>query len=179
MDHTLTRIVFSNQHHQITKRVLNSNMATIGERIQRARLARQMSGEELALAVGYKQQSAISNLENRGTGTGGNKLPNIARVLRVPLTWLIEGPDEGEIPFSEPLLGNITAMGGTRVSERAPSGYSMDASQLEAIELFKQLRTQQRLQAINYMRELLSGTAPGTNQIDVGESDSVPHSKAA
>lgn len=72
---------------------------TVGERIRQARQARKWSGEHLAQLVGYKQQSAIGNLENRATGQGGNKLPAIAAALKVPLTWLLEGPDSDVIPF--------------------------------------------------------------------------------
>lgn len=138
-----------------------------------------MSGEQLAHKAGYKQQSAISNLENRGGGTGGKKLPEIARILCVPLTWLIEGPDDGEIPFTQPLSSIPNANHSTIANDLPPGGYSVDASLLEAVELFKRLHTEQRLRAIHYMRELLSGADSGTKQTDLGESDSVPHAKAA
>lgn len=52
-----------------------------------------MSGEELALKVGYKTQSGISNLENRAVSNGGGKLPKIAEVLDVAIAWLLQGPD--------------------------------------------------------------------------------------
>jgi transcriptional regulator with XRE-family HTH domain len=168
-----------NQHHNATNRVLNQHMATIGDRIRRARLARNMTGEELATAVGYKNQSAIGNLENRAGGTGGQKLPDIARALRVPLTWLAEGPDDGDIPFLEPLSTSSTVRHTTLASEPASAPYTVDASVDEAVTLFTRLRTEQRLKAISYMHELLSRAGPGTNQIGVGESDSVPHDKAA
>lgn len=74
-------------------------MKTIGERIRQAREAKGWSGEKLAKAVGYKKQSAISNLENRATGNGGNKLAVIADKLCVPVEWLIQGPDSDNTPF--------------------------------------------------------------------------------
>jgi len=138
-----------------------------------------MSGAQLAIAVGYKNQSSIGNLENTGKGVGGKKLPEIARALRVPLAWLAEGPDGEEIPFTEPLIPGTVATHSTLASDLAAGGYSVDASLMEAVELFKQLRTEQRLKTINYMREILTGTDTGTNQTNVGESDSVPHVKAA
>lgn len=49
--------------------------------------------------VGYKTQSGISNLENRATGTGGNKIVAIAACLRVPVEWLLNGPDSTDVPF--------------------------------------------------------------------------------
>lgn len=170
-----------NQHHADTFRVSNAAMSTIGERIKRARLAQNMSGEELAVGVGYKNQSAIGNLENRGGGTGGKKLPDIARKLRVPLQWLIEGPDDGEIPFLEPIATGAQPEYSTQAndSKNPATSYVIDASVLEAVELFKALKTEQRLKAINYMRELLSAPGSGTHQGRVGESDSVPHDKAA
>lgn len=74
---------------------------TIGERIRQAREARRMSGEALALAVGYKNQSAIGNLENRKDAGGGRKLIKIAEVLQVPVEWLLRGPDTEEVPLRQ------------------------------------------------------------------------------
>lgn len=74
-------------------------MKTIGERIRQAREAHKMSGEALAKKVGYKNQSAIGNLENRAGGTGGSKLGSIADALNVPVEWLLRGPDNDNIPF--------------------------------------------------------------------------------
>ena len=75
------------------------SVKTIGERIKQARLARGMSGEDLARAVGYSHQSAISNLEARATGTGGRSLGRIASVLGVQEAWLRYGPDSEVTPF--------------------------------------------------------------------------------
>ena len=74
-------------------------MKTIGERIQQARLAKRWSADELAKKVGYKTQSGISNLENKATGSGGNKISDIARVLSVSVDWLLSGPDCENVPF--------------------------------------------------------------------------------
>ena len=64
-------------------------MKTIGERIQQARLAKGWSAGYLAKKVGYKTQSGISNLENKATGSGGNKIGKIAAALDVTLDWLM------------------------------------------------------------------------------------------
>jgi transcriptional regulator with XRE-family HTH domain len=156
-------------------------MNTIGDRIRKARQARGLSGEELALAVGYKQQSAIGNLENRSGGTGGKKLPDIARVLRVPISWLLEGPDHGDVPFADI---HTTAFAPAKLrahsaQEPFSRGYQADASIIEATELFARLKTEQRLEAIKFMRLLLEDRAPGAHKGEVGESDPVPHHKAA
>lgn len=74
-------------------------MKTIGERIQQARLAKHWSADQLAKKVGYKTQSGISNLENKATGSGGNKITDIARVLSVSVDWLLSGPDCENVPF--------------------------------------------------------------------------------
>ena len=76
-----------------------TTMKTIGERIQQARLAKRWSADELSKKVGYKTQSGISNLENKATGTGGNKIGEIARVLSVSVDWLMNGPDCENVPF--------------------------------------------------------------------------------
>lgn len=68
-------------------------MKSVGERIRQARDYRGLTGEDLAIKVDYKTQSGISNLENRTTGNGGNKLPRIAEVLNFSLEWFMQGPD--------------------------------------------------------------------------------------
>lgn len=79
-------------------------MKTIGERIRQARTARTWSAFKLAKAVGYKTQSGIANLENKATGSGGNKIGEIARVLNVSADWLLNGPDCENVPFLPPVL---------------------------------------------------------------------------
>lgn len=74
-------------------------MKTIGERIRQARDGRKMTGEQLAEKVGYKKQSAIANLENRASGTGGNKINAIADALSVSVEWLMRGPDGPNVPY--------------------------------------------------------------------------------
>lgn len=81
-------------------------MKTVGERIKQAREYRQMSGEELALAVGYKTQSGISNLENRATGRGGFMLPKIAERLNFAVEWFLEGPDTDDMSQVQPYKTN-------------------------------------------------------------------------
>lgn len=130
-------------------------MKTVGERIRQARDARGLSGEELAHAVRYKNQSAISNLENRSTGTGGTKIAQIATALRVPVRWLLEGPDSLEVPYQEPMTSNVDAaslnIAGRGVNEIA-TNYTPDGSLAEALHLFRVLPTAARVKAISYMQ---------------------------
>lgn len=88
-------------------------MKTVGERIRQAREYRGLSGEELALKVGYSHQSGIANLENRATGRGGFKLPLIAEVLDFAVDWFLSGPDTENmknVPSFKPqqLIGETT-----------------------------------------------------------------------
>lgn len=76
-----------------------TGMKTIGERIKQARMALGWSAHTLALKVGYKTQSGISNLENSATGSGGNKIAAIANALGISLDWLLNGPDADKVPF--------------------------------------------------------------------------------
>lgn len=81
------------KHHVLTHGVLNQRMKTVGERIRQAREHRGLSGEQLAHMCGYKNQSGISNLENRASTSGGTKIVSIARALDVSVRWLLDGPD--------------------------------------------------------------------------------------
>lgn len=100
-DSNTSRVFF--KHHVFSHAVSNQHaMKTVGERIRQAREYRGMSGEELALKVGYKTQSGISNLENRATGRGGFMLPKIAQVLDFSLNWFLEGPDYEDVKLVPP-----------------------------------------------------------------------------
>ena len=79
-------------------------MKTIGERIKQARAERGWSAYELAKKSGYKTQSGIGNLENKATGSGGNKIGEIAKALSVSVDWLLNGPDSDNVPFLPPVL---------------------------------------------------------------------------
>lgn len=157
-------------------------MKTVGERIRQAREARGLSGEELALAVGYAHQSAIGNLENRATGTGGTKIAKIAAQLRVPVQWLLEGPDSDQVPLAEPLT---TYDSDTRfsvfdltVQEEPPAPYLDDGSLAEAMKIFKRLTTAQRLKAISYMQFIAAEEQRSSEPAD-GEGHPVSQAKAA
>lgn len=156
-------------------------MKTVGERIRQAREARGLSGEELALAVGYAHQSAIGNLENRATGTGGTKIAKIAAKLRVPVEWLLEGPDSDEVPFVEPLLSTddiiqFSIAESTAKEERTE--YLADGSLAEAMQIFKKLTTAQRLKAISYMQFIAAEDLRSSESAD-GDGHPVPQAKAA
>lgn len=79
-------------------------MKTVGERIRQAREHRGLSGEELAKKVGYKTQSGISNLENRASGHGGEKLTKIAEALNFSVEWFLNGPDTEDMASVKPFF---------------------------------------------------------------------------
>ena len=136
-----------------TYRVQSHGMKTIGERIRQAREARKMSGEALAKAAGYKQQSAIGNLENRAGGSGGSRIGKIADALNVPVDWLLRGPDTGSVPYVK--RGPIPS-GHTNsklyAGEASPPNYPIDPILREAHLLLSQMSPAGREQAIVYLR---------------------------
>lgn len=142
-------------------------MKTVGQRIKQARIAAGITGEALALAVGYKNQSAISAIESRTTGQGGHHIDRIAQALRVPLEWLLEGPDGPDVPFISPATPAPQsypappAYQPLHVSEPSPPSYAppIDASISESIQLFRQLTTTQRAEVLAHMQRLLSARA--------------------
>lgn len=152
-------------------------MKTVGERIRQARIAREISGERLAHMVGFKNQSAVGNLESRNSRTGGRKVGEIARALRVPLEWLINGPDSDTVPFSEP-SAPAPQHQPNNTQAREPSRLTPDASMAEVVDLFRQLNTAQRLQAIAHMRGLL-GRQPEEPRQENGPNFPPPQARAA
>ena len=95
-------------------------MKSVGERIRQAREFRRMSGDELARLVGYKHQSGIGNIENRATGTGGNRIVKIAKVLDFSLHWFLSGPDTDNMNTVQPFDNNGTGTHELREPEPPP-----------------------------------------------------------
>lgn len=132
-------------------------MKTIGQRIAQAREAKGWSGARLAEAVGYKNQSSIGNIESRLGGRGGHKIAEIARALEVPIEWVLQGPDTDEVPFiAKSKSYQAERQDSIGVGEDTAE-YAVDASISEAMQLFRQLNTTQRMEAIDHMRRLLEG----------------------
>jgi transcriptional regulator with XRE-family HTH domain len=143
-------------------------MKTVGERIRQARQALGMSGESLAHKVGYKHQSAISNLEGRNTGSGGHKIAAIANALGVPLDWLLNGPDDEPIPFKRP---QEQVTGGLSIAEPQtvvytiekkpqPDPTALDPWTREAVEIMSRLREHEKAGALANLRTYVHNLGP-------------------
>jgi transcriptional regulator with XRE-family HTH domain len=126
---------------------------TVGERLQQARVARGLSQHALALRVGFKHQSAISNLESRATGHGGRRLPQIADVLSVPLEWVLQGPDceNDAIPWKLPPEQPDT---GVQIVAAEPAGHWETPLVREAMDLLKKMSSAGQQEALRYLRYL-------------------------
>lgn len=142
-------------------------MKTIGERIRQAREARKWSAFDLARRVGYKTQSGISNLENRASGSGGNKIGLIARALAVPIDWLVNGPDGETTPFVPPIgIGQMDGMATSVAHEQSAELYQFNGDKeydewtLAAITLMQELDPGQRQAMVAKMREFRQFLGP-------------------
>jgi len=153
-------------------------MKSVGERIRQARNARKMSGEYLAQRVGYKNQSAIGNLENRAGGTGGSRIGQIADVLCVPVDWLLRGPDGDDVPYIQAGQGEQKESQKTSEAGVALPAYLADSIQKEAIDLLSKMSPIGREQSISYLRFMAVQHAAHSPSAG-GECDSIPHQKAA
>ncbi len=122
-------------------------MKTVGERIRQAREARKLSGSALADMVGYKNQSAIGNLENRPGASGGNKIGAIAAALGVTADWLLNGPDSEAVPWIEDSAKHPA--GSNAVHQTQPQYES------EILSLYRHLNATGRQEAIDYLRYLV------------------------
>lgn len=141
-------------------------MKTVGERIRQAREAKGWSGEKLALRVGYKTQSGISNLEARATGSGGNKIGAIAQALSVSLDWLMNGPDSENVPFLAPsLLQHLDAAYTTTVKEPELSLYKLPEARQDRVtedllRLWSQLDAEGKAHALSLLQGFVAGRRP-------------------
>lgn len=107
-----------------------------------------MSQAALAEQCGFKNQSAIGNLENRETGRGGFSLPKIAEVLDVPLQWLLDGPDSDQAPVttetsSAPVVREPTASYSTHDKAVAILGRLAPTALREALQFLEFLEAKQ------------------------------------
>ena len=139
-----------------------------------------MSGEELALRVGYKNQSSIGNLENRAGGTGGTQIGKIADALCVPVDWLLRGPDSDEVPYLAPLKNSVAIQetDTSTIPEKAKQETIFDSIQQEAIDLLSRMSPAGKEQSLSYLR-YMAIEHPLQKSSAGGESHSIPHQKAA
>jgi transcriptional regulator with XRE-family HTH domain len=145
-------------------------MKSVGERIRQARKFRGLSGEELALKVGYKTQSGISNLEHRWSGNGGYRLPAIARELNFSLQWFLEGPDTEDMT-TVPAYDSAAAITPNQViskqaKEPRPST-AFKTPHERAQQLIEQLNELGAVKACEYL-EMLVERHPATHHDGAG-----------
>lgn len=151
---------------------------TIGERIKQARDELGLSAEELAQLSGYATQSGISNLENRATGRGGNKINQIAAALNVTVDWLMNGPDSDHVPFIDIGVKTYAPIVAIPFVTNEP-----DRLIDEAVHLLSKMSASGRQEAINFLRFLSSQHAapasPEHGAKTTGGGHSIPRNKAA
>ena len=128
-----------------------------------------MTGHDLAMAVGYKHQSAIGNLENRATGNGGHKLADISRILRTPIEWLLAGPDSDQVPFIPQQVDQFvgvkvnTIAGEPNVAIFPEQSRTLDQWTAEGLTILLKLDSAQRAAMIAKMREYVQFLGPPRN----------------
>lgn len=69
-------------------------MKEIAERIKEARLAKGMTQDELAKALGLKSRSSVNKMEKDTYEIGLDRIKEIARVLEVDPDYLVFGSEE-------------------------------------------------------------------------------------
>lgn len=130
------------------------------------------------MRVGYKNQSAIGNLENRAGGTGGTKIGLIADVLCVPVDWLLRGPDSLDVPYFPVHQDRTATPDNTIATDREAPKYHADPLVQEAATLLLKMSPAGREQALAYLRFMATQHAAQPPSSG-GERDSIPHQKAA
>lgn len=83
-------------------------MKEIADRIREARLAKGMTQEDLAKALGLKSRSSINKMEKDTYEIGLDRLKEIARVLEVDPDYLIFGDSEDKKEEINALFGKLT-----------------------------------------------------------------------
>lgn len=152
-------------------------MKTVGERIRQARNELKMSGDELAKKSGYQRQSGISNLENRTSGTGGNKINAIADALGVSVEWLLRGPDGDKVPFlnhqsyphNHAVNVHTAQQDNQNPVQSLTTSHSFDATHDEwtsaAISIMMSLPDNDKRAAVANLRTFVHNLSPPTEQV--------------
>lgn len=165
-------------------------MKTPGERIRQAREHKGITAHKLALAVGYKTQSGISNIENRSVTTGGRKIAAIAHELRLPLEWVMNGPDGPTIPWLEPPSKPAPATA-TPISTQEPGSgvYEANAHKIsvdlldiytrEAVRIMLSLQEHEKRGAVATLRTYVHHLGPPRFGHDLPVAQATKHAHAA
>ena len=69
-------------------------MSTFGERVRETRIARGMTQQELADAIGLKSKTTVNKIEKEKRGTKLETAQKIARALHVDPDYLVFGNEE-------------------------------------------------------------------------------------
>lgn len=83
-------------------------MKEIADRIREARLAKGMTQDELAKALGLKSRSSINKMEKDAYEIGLDRLKEIAKILDVDPDYLIFGDSEDKKEEINDLFGKLT-----------------------------------------------------------------------
>lgn len=83
-------------------------MKEIADRIKESRLAKGMTQDELAKALGLKSRSSINKMEKNAYEIGLDRLKEIARVLEVDPDYLVFGDAEDKKEEINELFGRLT-----------------------------------------------------------------------
>lgn len=77
-----------------SKDYFNENVATFGDRLEAARLAKGITTHQLAEQIGVKHKT-VDAWENNSTEPRANKVQMLAGLLNVSMMWLISGQGNG------------------------------------------------------------------------------------
>lgn len=156
-------------------------MKTVGERIRQARTARRWSGLDLALRCGYKSQSGIANLENRTGGAGGKRISKIADILRVPVSWLLNGPDSDAVPFLPDAYtdGQLARITPAPTPSIATETFSADPWTTEVLQIMAMLKPHEKQGALAHLRTYVHHLGlPQRHSLSTSHEDGHPVSMA-
>lgn len=79
----------------------------IGDRIREARMANNLTLDELAQRMGYTSRSAISHIERGERKVSSDKLKSFAKALNVDVNWLIGDSDEKPVITEEDSISDL------------------------------------------------------------------------
>lgn len=83
-----------------TKDYFTENVATFGDRLEAARLAKGMTSQQLAERIGVKNRT-VDAWENNSREPRANKVQMLAGLLNVSMMWLMSGQGNGTFDVVE------------------------------------------------------------------------------
>lgn len=113
--------------------IKNKELEIIGRRVREARIAKGLTQDEVAEKMGYTSRTTINKIEMGINGIPNSKLPLLAEILNVDISYLLVGDNKKE----SALLTLTSKDGKVRTMQITDDQYEIMQKALDIFEIEK------------------------------------------